>query len=73
MPRLLAALHDNVTWPGASSYPGTLYEQYGDRPIIASGYPAMQTGSNTCSRYIVDDRMPRDTYGDWCVPPEDPS
>ena len=23
-------------------------------------------------RFIVDDRMPRDTYGDWCVPPENP-
>ena len=22
--------------------------------------------------FVKDDLMPRDTYGDWCVPPEDP-
>jgi alpha-L-rhamnosidase len=64
---------DNVTWPSSLVIiPGTLYEQYGDTQVIALAYPSMVKWIDYMSTFIVDDLMPRDTYGDWCVPPEDP-
>ncbi len=63
---------DNVTWP--SSYiiiPGTIHAQYGDARILARHYPTMKKWIDFMARFIKDDLMPRDTYGDWCVPPEE--
>jgi alpha-L-rhamnosidase len=64
---------DNVTWPSSLVIiPGTLYEQFGDTQVIAEAYSSMVKWIDYMSTFIVDDIMPRDTYGDWCVPPEDP-
>ena len=61
---------DNFTWPGtAVIIPGMLYEQYGDTAIIARQYPTLVKWIDYMSRYIQDGIMPRDKYGDWCVPP----
>jgi len=63
--------NDNVTWPSTFIIaPGTLYEQYADKAVIANRYPAMRKWIEHMRQYIKDDLMPRDTYGDWCAPPE---
>ncbi len=64
---------DNVTWPSSTVIiPGHLYEQYGDLDLIARHYPSMRKWIDHMASFLKDDLMPRDTYGDWCVPPEDP-
>lgn len=64
---------DNVTWPSSLVIiPGSLYEQYGDLQTIARAYPSMVKWVDYMSTFITDDIIPRDQYGDWCVPPEDP-
>ena len=64
---------DNVTWPSSTVIvPGMLYEQAGDRQIVENHYPSMKKWIAFMSGFITNNLMPRDTYGDWCVPPEDP-
>lgn len=66
--------NDNVTWP--STYPiipGWFYTQYGDLRVIERHYPHLQRWIAHMNQYLDENGiMPRDTYGDWCVPPEDP-
>ncbi|NLS95718.1 MAG: family 78 glycoside hydrolase catalytic domain [Planctomycetaceae bacterium] len=64
---------DNVTWPSSLVIiPGSLLDQFGDTKTIALAYPHMVRWIDYMSQFIADDIMPRDRYGDWCVPPEDP-
>jgi alpha-L-rhamnosidase len=64
---------DNVTWPASTvMIPEHLLVQFGDRAIIARHYPSMKRWMDFMASFIQDDLMPRDNYGDWCVPPEDP-
>jgi alpha-L-rhamnosidase len=64
--------NDNVTWPSSFIIiPGMLYEQYGDLRVIERNYDGMKKWIEHMSGYLVDDIMPRDNYGDWCVPPEE--
>jgi alpha-L-rhamnosidase len=64
---------DNVTWPASFLIiPGHLYDQYGDVRVIARHYEGMKKWIARMQTYLKDDLMPRDTYGDWCVPPESP-
>jgi alpha-L-rhamnosidase len=65
---------DNVTWDGT---PIVLLEmlrtQYADLEIVRQAYPAMKKWHDSMTRkYLKDGLMPRDTYGDWCVPPDEP-
>jgi alpha-L-rhamnosidase len=63
--------NDSVTWPGCMLIvPGTLLDQFGDTAVVARMYPAMHKWMTYMSGFIKDDIMPKDTYGDWCVPPE---
>ena len=62
---------DDVTWPATFIIvAAAIHEQYGDRRIIQDHYPAMKRWMDYMTAQIKDDLMPRDTYGDWCVPPE---
>lgn len=64
---------DNLTWPGTLLFlPGTLYDQYGDRRPLEHAWPFMYRWLDHIRTYAKDNLMPKDTYGDWCVPPEDP-
>ncbi|MBN2329314.1 MAG: family 78 glycoside hydrolase catalytic domain [Candidatus Omnitrophica bacterium] len=64
---------DDVTWPSAFTItPSSLYTQYGDVRVLEKHYPGMKQWIDYMSRFLEDDIMPRDTYGDWCVPPESP-
>jgi len=63
---------DNTTWPGTFLFASDmLYTQYGDLKTIENNYPAMQKWITHMSQFLNDGIMPKDTYGDWCVPPED--
>lgn len=64
---------DNVTWPASTVIiPGHLYEQYGDRRVLAEHYPSMKRWMEHMAGFLKDGLLARDQYGDWCVPPEDP-
>lgn len=63
---------DNTTWPGTFLFASDmLYTQYGDLKTIETNYPAMQKWIDHMIKYLNNNIMPKDTYGDWCVPPED--
>jgi alpha-L-rhamnosidase len=63
---------DNATWPGSTVLvPFALLTQYADTGLIRRHYPSMVRWIDHMSTYVKDDLMPKDTYGDWCVPPED--
>ena len=65
--------NDSVTWPGSAVIiPGALVDQYGDVRIVGRHYPAMQKWVAHMSGFIKDGIIEKDSYGDWCVPPEDP-
>jgi alpha-L-rhamnosidase len=66
--------NDNMTWPGAYLIiANMLYEQYGDRESLTKHYASMKKWmAYMRSRYMVANIMTKDTYGDWCVPPERP-
>ncbi len=66
--------HDNVVWPSTFIIaPEMMLDQYRDNQIIAAHYPQMVRWIDHMSSFIKDDLLPRDNYGDWCVPPEDPT
>lgn len=62
----------DVTWPSAFFYGADMMNrQYGDDMPIKTHYAAMKNymrmvQDSTMKDYIVT----RDTYGDWCMPPE---
>ena len=63
---------DNTTWPGTFLFASDmLYNQYGDTRTIETHYPALRSWITHMSQYLNNGIMPKDTYGDWCVPPED--
>jgi alpha-L-rhamnosidase len=66
--------NDNMTWPGAYLIiANMLYEQYGDKEPLIKHYASMKKWlSYMRSKYMVAHIMTKDTYGDWCMPPERP-
>ncbi|MDD2436633.1 MAG: family 78 glycoside hydrolase catalytic domain [Massilibacteroides sp.] len=73
-PRYWTIYNDDVTWPSAYFYiADMLYRQFGDDQSIKSRYPSMKRWV----QHMVDTQMKdyillKDTYGDWCMPPESP-
>jgi alpha-L-rhamnosidase len=64
---------DNVTWPSTLIIaPGVLHRQYGDAAPIAARYDSAKKWLNYMNRFVTNGIIARDSYGDWCVPPEDP-
>ena len=66
---------DNMTWPGAFlTIANMLYHQYGDKQSIAKHYPAMKKWmAYMKNKYTSSEGLiTKDSYGDWCVPPESP-
>ena len=47
---------DNMTWPGTLVFvPQMLYEQYGDRRVLETSYPALKKWLTYMRRYVKDD------------------
>ncbi len=64
---------DSVTWPGSVVIiPDALYEQYSDIRLLEQHYPAMKRWMNYMDGFVKNGIIEKDSYGDWCVPPEDP-
>ena len=61
----------SVTFPTAALViPGHLYRHYGDMRILETHYACMREWVEKMIPNLADFTMPKDTYGDWCVPPE---
>jgi alpha-L-rhamnosidase len=63
---------DDVTWPAAFiTISNNLYNQFGDIKPIQKNYASMKKWMwYMRDKYLVNNIMTRDKYGDWCVPPE---
>jgi alpha-L-rhamnosidase len=62
---------DNVTWPSCLPIiPYWLHRHYGDTDVLKETFPAIERWLDLMCGYLEDGLMPRDIYGDWCVPPE---
>ena len=63
---------DNMTWPGAVvTATDMLYTRFGDEGPIRQHYDALKKWIlHMKNDYMRAGLMPRDTYGDWCMPPE---
>ena len=63
---------DNMTWPGAFvTAADMLYTRFGDIQPIETHYDAMKKWLLYMKeKYMVAGIMTKDTYGDWCMPPE---
>ena len=63
---------DNMTWPGAMvTVTDMLYTRFGDAEPIRQHYAAWKKWMlHMRNDYMRAGLMPRDTYGDWCMPPE---
>ena len=65
---------DNMTWPGAFiTVADMIWTRFGDFRPVEQHYDAMKRWMLHMKRYYLKDGiLIRDTYGDWCVPPESP-
>jgi alpha-L-rhamnosidase len=63
---------DNVTWPSSSVIiPAALRDQFADETVIARHYASAKLWVDYMSGFLKDGIIARDSYGDWCVPPEE--
>lgn len=71
-PRYWTIYNDDVTWPAAYFYVANLlYRQFGDKSGIIRHYPSMKRWMQHMEQTaMIDYIMTKDTYGDWCMPPE---
>ncbi|MBR6272889.1 MAG: family 78 glycoside hydrolase catalytic domain [Bacteroidales bacterium] len=63
---------DNLTWPGAVvTATDMLFTRYGDTEPIHQHYDSWKRWLlHIKEKYMKDGIIHRDTYGDWCMPPE---
>jgi len=71
-PKFWTIYNDDVTWPSAFFYiADMLYRQFGDVRPIRTHYPAMKRWvQHQVDTQMQDFILTKDTYGDWCMPPE---
>lgn len=63
---------DTVSWPStAVIIPEMLRQQFDDTSVIAREYRSTREWMRFMSTFVTNGIISRDTYGDWCVPPED--
>lgn len=65
---------DDVTWPATYfTVADMLYRQYADKRPIIRHYASMKKWMHYMQgKYMKDYILTKDSYGDWCVPPEAP-
>ncbi|WP_298647778.1 alpha-L-rhamnosidase [uncultured Proteiniphilum sp.] len=71
-PRYWTIYNDDVTWPAAYFYGAKmLWQQYGDMEPIKRHYSSMKRYLERIQQVSMQDYiLTKDTYGDWCMPPE---
>jgi alpha-L-rhamnosidase len=63
--------NDGVVWPSAFIVvPYTLYQQYGDIRFVQDHYDSRKKWIDYTAGFLQDGILEKNTYGDWCVPPE---
>ena len=65
---------DNITWPGAYLIiSNMLYDQYANIEPIRKHYDSFRKWVLYMKgKYLKNGILIKDTYGDWCMPPESP-
>ena len=65
---------DDVTWPATYfTIADMLYTQFGNKQVIADHYGSMKKWMDYMrGKYMSNFILTKDSYGDWCVPPESP-
>jgi len=65
---------DNITWPGAYLIiSNMLYDQYANMDPIRKHYDSFRKWVMYMKgKYLKNGILIKDTYGDWCMPPESP-
>lgn len=73
-PNYWQVYNDDVTWPSAYLLCAQmLYERFGDTAPIEKHYASMKKWMDYMRDAYMDGHIiARDTYGDWCMPPESP-
>jgi alpha-L-rhamnosidase len=72
-PTYWSIYNDDVTWPSTFvQVPSMLYDQYADLRVIQENYGPMNHWIDHMKGLMQDGLLPKDMYGDWCVPPENP-
>lgn len=71
-PRYWTLYNDDVTWPAAYFYGAKmLWHQFGDTRPIEKHYTSMKRYLERIQEVSMEDYiLTKDTYGDWCMPPE---
>jgi len=73
VPNYWVLYNDGVTWPSTFLLaPNMLYRQYGDARVVEKHYAAVRQWEKYMEKFLDNGLMPKNTYGDWCVPPESP-
>lgn len=63
---------DNVTWPSSAIIiPDALRRYFGDNSVIARNYDGAARWIEHLLTLATNNIINRDSYGDWCVPPEE--
>jgi len=63
---------DNVTWPSSTVIiPDALLDEFDDETVVAAHYASAKLWIDYMSGFVKDGLIARDSYGDWCVPPEE--
>jgi len=63
---------DNVTWPSSAIIiPSALERQFGDRGSIGKNYDSACLWMEHMLTQASNNILSKDSYGDWCVPPEE--
>lgn len=72
-PKYWTIYNDDVTWPAAFfTVAEMLHRQFGDDSVIRRHYPAMKKWMQHMEQTAMQDYIiTKDTYGDWCMPPEE--
>ncbi|MGD0782631.1 MAG: family 78 glycoside hydrolase catalytic domain, partial [Candidatus Aminicenantales bacterium] len=72
-PAFWAFYNDGIVWPSSFIIiPRMLQDMYGEARALRSRYPGMRRWIDYMVGSLQDGLMPRNSYGDWCVPPESP-
>lgn len=64
---------DNVTWPSSAIItPSALERHFGDTMSLARDYDSSKQWIVYMLGFATNHIISRDSYGDWCLPPEEP-
>ncbi len=65
---------ENVVWPSATIFiPNMIHEHYADTQAVSLIYDKGKKWMNFMSSFLAEGIIAKDSYGDWCVPPEHPA